>query len=263
MLLAIIALAITTKAHAGTFSINITSTASIDPSVSPLFEQAIDFWESALIGTQDNIDVILNIDASTPAIDGVGNTLGQATNTTGVIASRFLYAIEGLMRFDIADIGRFSQSTKLDIILHEMAHVIGFGTLWNTNQFSLSGLQNVYISGTGEYTGSYALQLYRELFDSNATFVPVELDGGAGTANAHWDEGFINNTGELLTGFLDANTFVSDISLASFADIGYVVRLSDGRILGLVVPAPSFNTLFALVFFLYVVKRPFKKRRIQ
>lgn len=260
MLLVITTLAIATKAHAGMFSINITSTASIDPSVVPLFDDAIDFWESAIIGTQDDIDVVLNINASTPNIDGVGKTLGQATNTTASFVDRFLYATQGIMRFDIADIGRMSSSTLLDILIHEMAHVIGFGTLWNTDRYPVSGFQDIYTFGTGAYTGAYALQLYRELFNSNATFVPVELDGGSGTANAHWDEGFINNTGELLTGYLDANTFISDISLASFADIGYIVRLSDGRILGQV-PAPYFNTLFALVFFLLVVNHPFKNRR--
>ncbi len=242
------------KAYAGLFSINISSTASIDPSIVPLFDDAIDFWESAIIGTQEDIDIVLNINASTPTIDGVGTILGQAGNTSASYIDRFLYATQGLMRFDIADLSTMSQSTLLDVLIHEMAHVIGFGTLWNSDRYPVSGFQNVYTNGSGEYTGAYALQIYQEQFDSNATFIPIELDGGPGTANSHWDEGFINDPGELLTGYLDANTFVSDISLASFADIGYVVRLSDGRIIGNVAE-PYIGALFALAMALSFYSR--------
>jgi len=32
------------------------------------------------------------------------------------------------------------------------------------------------------------LEIYRREFVEDATFIPVELGGDAGTANSHWDE---------------------------------------------------------------------------
>lgn len=243
-------------ANAGLFSITIEPDATIDNSVLALFNDAVSFWESAILGTQEDIDINLVIEASTPPIDGTGGVLGSAGPSVGSFTEftgEYLYASEGSMRFDSADVTNMqNNNTLFDVILHEMAHVIGFGTLWNPT-FTNGGtqfFQNVYVENSGEYTGSYALSLYQELFNSSATYVPIELDGGSGTANSHWDEGFINNSGELLTGYLDSNPFLSDISLASFADIGYVVRLSDGRVLGAVaVYAPSSLAIIGFAFF--------------
>lgn len=253
------------NAEAGMFSITINPSANIDPTTESLFMSAVNFWESSLLGTQEDIDINLVIDASTPTIDGNGNVLGSASNSNASYLTNnglFLYATLGSMRFDIDDITGMNQTTLYNIILHEMAHVIGFGTLWNSDRFSVSGFQDVYENGSGEYTGEYALALYQEIYDSSATYVPIELDGGSGTANSHWDEGFINDPSELLTGYLDPNPYVSDISLASFADIGYVVQLSDGRILG-IVPAPT-GFLFLLIFLVVSLSRAhIRKSRFQ
>jgi hypothetical protein len=107
--------------------------------------------------------------------------------------------------------------------------VIGFGTLWTLN--------GLYVDGSGQYTGANALATYRTEFNQPAaTFVPVELGGGSGTANGHWNEvdGGGGNTGivdslnrdmknELMTGWLNSPTFVSLTTINSFKDLGYVV----------------------------------------
>ena len=66
------------------------------------------------------------------------------------------------------------------------------------------------------------------------TFLPVELAGGAGTADTHWREldggacctGYVSSQGdvtyELMTGWLNMPTFVSQTTIQSFADIGFV-----------------------------------------
>ncbi len=104
-----------------------------------------------------------------------------------------------------------------------MAHVIGYGTLWDTDSLGrqFDGTQSVYKDGSGQYTGVYALSIYQQEFDPNATFIPVELDGGSGTADGHWDESWAGGSEEVLTGYLGSNSFISDTSIASFADIGY------------------------------------------
>ena len=53
--------------------------------------------------------------------------------------------------------------------------------------------------------------------------IPVEQDGGAGTAGSHWDEETFNN--ELMTGYInDGNNPFSAMSAASFGDLGYTIR---------------------------------------
>jgi hypothetical protein len=251
-------------ANAGAYSITIQPDASIDADTLSLFNDAVNFWESKIIGTQEYFDIDLKIDASTPFIDGVNGVLGSASTsvqTYDSVIGQFLYSSKGVMRFDVDDVAKLKlDGTLFDVILHEMAHVIGFGTLWNPtfNNGGTQQFQNVYINGSGQYTGAYALAIYQEIFNPSVTHIPVELDGGSGTANAHWDEGFLGNIflaePELLTGYLHSNPYISDITLASFADLGYIVRLSDGRILG-IVSSPSTFALFGLALFVIIGRR--------
>ena len=64
-----------------------------------------------------------------------------------------------------------------------MAIALGFGTVWDMNT-------GIYVNGTGHYTGTAALAAYQKEFvgQQNATYVPVELGGGVGAADSHWDE---------------------------------------------------------------------------
>ena len=141
--------------------------------------------------------------------------------------STFVYANKGRMRFDTADLASLeSRGTLFDVIVHEMAHVIGFGTLWTTD-FFIAGSQSNYVSGSGRYTGEYALEIYRREFVENATFIPVELGGGGGTANSHWDEPWPGGSSDLMTGYLGPYPIsLSDTTVASFADIGYLTSVT-------------------------------------
>jgi hypothetical protein len=166
-------------------------------------------------------------------IDGVGGILGQAGPTAGTVQAGYTLTTAGEMQFDSADIDfLITKGSFTDVIKHEMAHVIGFGTWWTHN--------NVYTNNTGRYTGANALAQFRTEYNQpGATFVPVELGGGTGTANGHWNEvdGGSANTGlvdaqgrdyryELMTGWLNSPSYVSRTTAASFQDIGYTVNLS-------------------------------------
>ena len=79
-------------------------------------------------GSPDHPAGRLKISAIQTSIDGVGNTLGSAgpdyiwIDCPGV-------SIEGSMEFDIADLGLMSDSELEFLYLHEMGHVIGFGSV--------------------------------------------------------------------------------------------------------------------------------------
>jgi hypothetical protein len=168
------------------------------------------------------IDDIL-IDVLLQPIDGPGAVLGAAGPC--LIRSADNLTAYGFMFFDTADLDFLEGLGFFDeVVTHEMGHVLGFATLWNFNRSLLTGF------GTADprFTGPLAIAAYDKLGGSGT--VPVEGDeGGAGTVNKHWDEATFFN--ELMTGFLngsaDANP-LSDLSVASMGDLGYVVNLGSG-----------------------------------
>ena len=166
-------------AKAVPFDINVIFGGGLTVSQESIFSQAEAVWEGHLAGYQDGISIAtLEINAAGVAIDGVGGILGQAGPTWGVFQGGYYLSTLGVMEFDSADLGWLEgNGSLLDVIVHEMAHVIGFGTLWELN--------GVYTSGSGQYTGAAGVAAYRNEFDPGASFVPVELHGGPGTANGH------------------------------------------------------------------------------
>jgi uncharacterized protein YjdB len=164
-------------------------------------------------------DVIVVVDVS--PIDGVGNILGQAGACYGRSGSPGLPSV-GHMQFDSADLADLESRGLLEaVVLHEMMHVLGFGTLWPDSGYLAGG------TGTMPYfTGPGAVSAF-DTYNGGTTYpdskVPVEGTGGAGTMYSHWRESDLDD--ELMTGYLDSrvpNPF-SATTLASMADLGYVV----------------------------------------
>ncbi|WP_427501233.1 leishmanolysin-related zinc metalloendopeptidase [Methylomonas sp. MED-D] len=226
------------QADAASFQINL-NFSGLTSEQESYFQDAAGFWESIITGygsavTDQRINGV-TISASAAAIDGSGGTLGSAGPTQTWQSSRYNtggYSLTRLgdMKFDTADIANMiSNGTFLSVIEHEMAHVLGFGTLWEAN--------GLYTSGSGQYTGEYGVAAYRSEFgQAGATYVPVEQGGGSGTADGHWNEvdkgaantGIVDTEGhdmryELMTGWLNAPAFLSNTTIQSFRDLGYSV----------------------------------------
>ena len=109
------------------------------------------------------------------------------------------------------------------LILHEMGHIIGIGTLWDNN--NLLDTNNDYRVDTR------ATNVWRNDWGCVGT-PPVEKDFGSGTALGHWDEECLGK--ELMTGFVAPDPSFSRLTIASVEDIGYVVNYNaanafDGR----------------------------------
>ncbi len=167
----------------------------------------------------------LVIFATIEPIDGVGGILGSAGPCFIRTGSNF--PVIGRMRFDVADVGNLeAQGRFTDVILHEMGHVIGIGTLWNT--FGLLQLPSP-VGGPSQDThhnGANAITGFNAIGGSTYTGgakVPVENMFGGGTINAHWRESVLVN--ELMTGFLNGGTAnpLSELTVRSLADFGYQV----------------------------------------
>lgn len=204
------------------------------------------------------------ITASLVQIDGSGGVLGQAgpqtardANGNSVIDG---LTVTGMMQFDVTDAltllngGSFGTSAPIDgglwndTVLHEMLHVLGFGTLWGVTNETLD---ESYYAGT-PYQGVPSWDLVGDsaIFDSNngtprptddqyhyaytgdAGALAVEANGGSGTARGHWDEYTYDN--ELMTGYInsaqdeDGNyNYVANFTVAALADLGYQLAGTD------------------------------------
>jgi len=230
--------------------------------VQAAMDSAVARWQRLIYRPLSSIDLNLAAgvacsDASTPAvnvtttglvilakfdsIDGPGKILGQAgpcliRNSSGL-------TVLGEMEFDTSDVATMvGNGTINSVMLHEMGHVIGFGTLWNNPPFSLLQLSSTppgtildtYFNGPKarsmfdslggtSYTGA-------SLTPAGGNKVPVENCGasspagcGAGTVNGHWREPVFVT--ELMTGYINAGVNpLSKLSVASQEDLGYTVN---------------------------------------
>lgn len=212
------------------------------PAQQVAFDQAAARWREILISgdapypvneTATNCYPAMNetvsgvvIFAKMAAIDGSGGILGQAGPCIVRDDPKYLSAV-GTMQFDVADLALLESTGRLNaVILHEMGHVLGFGTLWNF-------LTNDLLSGAGTsdpvFNGSSARGAFLASVATGTTFagnpVPVENSGGGGTRDSHWRETTVTN--ELMTGFISAPGTPNPLSAftaAAFRDMGYVVN---------------------------------------
>jgi hypothetical protein len=166
--------------------------------------------------------------ASVDSIDAAGDTVNG-----NILAQSFpcfvrsntdLRTVIGVMSFDSADIKSLAGSGSLqDVITHEMLHVVGFGSFWDSTGDNLlinDGSPNVAYTGPGGIAGCKAI-------GGSAictTSVPVEgTQGGDGTIGSHWRESTFCN--ELMTGFLNRGTNpLSTMTIQSLQDLGYGVN---------------------------------------
>ncbi len=160
-------------------------------------------------------------------IDGPLKVLGSA-GPCYIRNSNLLTSI-GVMRFDIADTDRLAAMGQLEeVILHEMGHVLGLGTLWPVMGLlaNPATVDQTTIPDT-HFTGPLAIAAFDASGGQGRTVgekVPVEnAQGGGGSLNGHWRETVMDR--ELMTPFLDANVVnpLSIITVQSLADLGYVV----------------------------------------
>lgn len=216
----------------GTYQIRLRTVGTMDATVRAVFDQAANRWSHVVTADVADFDpgssftgclsagatgVIhdLVIDVEVVPIDGPNGILGSAGPC---LAGPDGLPRAGLMRFDSADVatlmadGRFVQ-----VVLHEMGHVLGIGTMWPSRLLTDVG------GSDPRFTGANAVAEWHSLGGSGD--VPVEGGGGAGTAGAHWRESTFGN--ELMTGWLNAGSNpLSRMTIASLADLGYQVDRS-------------------------------------
>ncbi len=172
-------------------------------------------------GIVDDVHIFVQLEF----IDGPFDILGQAGPC--IIRAASDLPISGRMIFDTADLDRLRADGRLSaVILHEMAHVLGLGSIWELRGLRSSDATCVP-SGDPIFTGAFA----RAAFDSiggaayNGPRVPISNSGtvGDGSTCVHWRESVFGN--ELMTPTLDVGVDapLSLLTIESLRDLGYEV----------------------------------------
>ncbi|NNF14096.1 MAG: hypothetical protein HKN72_12770 [Gemmatimonadetes bacterium] len=194
--------------------------------------QCID-GQPALTGVIDDVVIYVAI----RNIDGPSGVLARAgpcfiRNGSGL-------AFVGTMEFDDADLDLLElEGNMQSVVLHEMGHVLGVGTIWSYRGLlqapsSDRSANPCTVNNPGadtHFTGA----LTRDAFDAagGADYptakVPVangEFGAGCGSADGHWRESVMDT--ELMTPFIDGGQLnpLSAITVQSLADLGYPVDL--------------------------------------
>ena len=228
------------------FNIEVRLSGSPTPAQREAFADAEERWESLVTGDLPDLDLAAaagdcgesspeideTIDdvvilASVEAIDGPGAILAQAGPC--YIRRPGALTILGLMRFDEDDLESIEADGLLpDVILHEMGHVLGFGTIWSDPEIDLLAESAADGGIDPHFTGAQAIAAFDAAGGTTYTGgakVPVEDAGGAGTQDSHWRESVFDS--ELMTGFVNlGQNPLSRVTVASLNDMGYSVNLS-------------------------------------
>jgi hypothetical protein len=227
----------------GGFQVELDFRTALDPATEAVFAAAASRWEMIIPGDLPDFEGSLPAGGCQPVaepggiddlkiyitvqpVDGSGGILGQAGPCYYRTSGKPL-PITGVMELDEADVADLLAAGLLeDVIVHEMAHVLGFGTLW-----SVSG--NDFLMGAGTTEPFFDGAGARSAFDAAGgelrarPKVPVENTGGPGTRDRHWRESVHDS--ELMTGWIEGDGVpnpLSAITIGSLADMGYAVNMS-------------------------------------
>ena len=221
------------RSNSGAFHIDLDfADSSLSSARRKAFDAAARRWERLIVGDlpdvrDDGITIDdVRIDGAATEIDGPGGVVAQSSpsalrDPASGSRNRSGLPYRAFVEIDAADLSFLERSgTLLAVVTHEMAHALGYGTLWEDN-----GLLKGAGSDDPRFTGPVAVAQYDSIFDTTSTSVPVEGDGAPGTRDSHWRESVFGN--EMMTGYVDppANP-ISRVTVGSMADLGYVVDLS-------------------------------------
>lgn len=227
------------------FEVRIEPVGSMTPSQLAVFERARRRWEAVIVNALSALPTTLSdlaagcginsgvsgsaittsgvvIFAEITAIDGPGSVLGSAGPC--LVRTGDHAPVAGLMRFDSADVANLENAGSFEaVILHEMGHVLGVGTLWDLEGF----LQNPSLPASPgadtHHTGARSLAAFNAIGGQTyaaGTKVPVENSAIPGSGDGHWRESVATN--ELMTPYLNAGPApLSQLTIGSIDDFPY------------------------------------------
>ena len=209
---------------------NIITTDIADISFAPQPVMANDCVAGQPLVTDTVDDVRIYVKVET--IDGANGVVANAGPC--VTRGHSMLPTLGFMRFDLVDLTNLENAgSLLDLVLHEMGHVLGIGSLWGPGPIGFNLIVNPSVpSNAGadtHFTGPLAIAAFDDAGGTTYTGgakVPVANMGVAGPSDGHWRESLLRE--EIMTPFFVAGQTqpLSAITVESLADLGYRVDVS-------------------------------------
>ncbi|WP_420461542.1 Ig-like domain-containing protein [Candidatus Palauibacter sp.] len=224
------------------FDIDVSFASSVSASARNVIRRAVSTWEGVLanselsdvrfdrqitcgglttnevVGTVDELLILFDAES----IDGPGGNLGYAGPCT--VRSSNSLPIVGLVVLDSEDIDRIPATTGLlDVVIHEIAHVLGFGTLWEI--FGLLGDPSSVTPGADtHFTGAGAIAAFNAAGGASYTGAKVPVANREPGPDSHWRASIF--PGEMMRPGLSTRRgeSLSAITIESLADLGYTVN---------------------------------------
>lgn len=250
-------------AIAGSFDIDVVFTDSVSAPHRAAVREAADWWMTILAGMElpdvptdqlgrlgcggvfaeervGEIDELVIV-AAIREFDGPGGILGAAQPCAVREASMLPFV--GVMRIDVEDLALLELDDQRELILHEMGHVLGIGSLWHS--FDLLRNPSIGADGSGadtHFAGPLAIAAFDDAGGTayaEGEKVPVENRAGPGSGDVHWRQSVMRT--ELMTPYatIGAPDPLSAITIQSLADLGYVVDVSVAEPYALPIPAAA------------------------
>jgi len=192
-----------------------------------------------------------------------GTTYGNIMPYEGTIQLNSLYTASML-----SDTRTGGKTKYYYVVLHELGHILGIGPFWSSSDPIYAPITSYTDANDSTtkyyYTGTNAFKQYKSYLSSdlsNAVIgLPIEDNGGSGTAEVHPEEGLENEVSsdtryingifhpgineELMTGWMEGSptdTPLSRVTLGFLEDMGYIVNYSDAESFSIIYTSMSFS----------------------
>lgn len=183
--------------------------------------------------TQSDVLDDLLVLVSVRDIDGPGGMV--AASTVCILRNVSFLPLVAAIILDRMDMDNLSDTDVEDVVLHELGHTLGLGTIWHHT--GLLALSSLFSPGADtHFLGEHAIEAFDSAGGTSYTSakVPVENSMGYGSSDTHWRESVLGL--ELMTPVQQAGERdpLSAITIESLADLGYTVdaTLADDYELG-------------------------------
>ncbi len=215
-------------------------TETLNQSARDAIASAARFWEE-VIPERSAItqfkDLTINILGAADVVSNLASGTPLVSTSNG---SLFLVGGEAILNTVRFDLFNSDPNYLRSVMLHEFAHTLGFGTIWEPIMFPTLNQtigRSLVNRTTQTYNGNtYAGFAYGELLGQVEQGVAVPID----EVYAHWSESVFKQ--ELLTPFIEPNGTVMPVSaltLSSLRDLGWRVNYGAAQAYGLPQILPS------------------------
>ena len=234
-------------ASPGNFDIDLILKGEVPTSVQAAFDRAVEYWSAILAATelpdvpvsgdlvlgclgitargfQGSVDDLLIV-ARAGSIDGERGVIARAA-VCGVRQGEGGLPFVGAVEFDADDAEWMTSRDLYEVVLHEIGHVLGIGTLWS--RFGLLRNPSLEVEGIPDthFAGPLAIGAFDQVGGTSYTHgekVPVENRRGFGSGDSHWRDWVFDHELMSPTQNVGVADPLSAVTIQSLADLGYAV----------------------------------------